>query len=133
MDDFYRENILDHYRHPRNKGRLEDPTHTHEENNPLCGDVIRMYMHVNDDNVIDQVRFEGQGCAISQASASMLTEMIQGKTLDEVKQLDKEDILEDLGIEIGPVRLKCALLPLKVLKAGVYGLPDWTGEDDGNW
>jgi len=133
MDDFYRENILDHYRHPRNKGRLEEPSHTHEEHNPLCGDVIRMDLHVNGDNVIDQVRFEGQGCAISQASASMLTEMIQGKTLDEVKQLDKEDILEALGIEIGPVRLKCALLPLKVLKAGVYGLPDWTGEDEDNW
>jgi nitrogen fixation NifU-like protein len=105
----------------------------HEENNPLCGDVIRIDLHVTDDNVIDQVSFEGQGCAISQASASMLTEMIQGKTLDEVKQLGKEDILEALGIEIGPVRLKCALLPLKVLKAGAYGLPDWTGEDEENW
>jgi nitrogen fixation NifU-like protein len=132
MEDFYRETILDHYRHPRNKGRLENPTHSHEESNPLCGDVIRMDLHVTDD-VIDQVSFEGQGCAISQASASMLTEMIQGKTLDEVKQLGKEDILEALGIEIGPVRLKCALLPLKVLKAGAYGLPDWTGEDEENW
>ena len=133
MDDFYRENILDHYRHPRNKGRLENATHSHEENNPLCGDVIRIDLHVTDDDVIDQVSFAGQGCAISQASASMLTEMIQGKTLDEVKQLGKEDILEALGIEIGPVRLKCALLSLKVLKAGVYGLPDWTGEDEDNW
>jgi nitrogen fixation NifU-like protein len=133
MDDFYRENILDHYRHPRNKGRLEHPTHSHEEQNPLCGDVIRIDLHVTDDNVIDQVGFEGQGCAISQAAASMLTEMIQGKTLDEVKQLGKEDILEALGIEVGPVRLKCALLSLKVLKAGVYGLPDWNGEDEENW
>jgi len=133
MDDFYRENILDHYRHPRNKGRLENPTHSHEEQNPLCGDVIRIDLHVTDDNVIDQVSFEGRGCAISQASASMLTEMIQGKTLDEVKQLGKEDILEALGIEVGPVRLKCALLSLKVLKAGAYGLPDWTGEDEENW
>jgi nitrogen fixation protein NifU and related proteins len=133
MDDFYRENILDHYRHPRNKGRLEHPTHSHEEQNPLCGDVIRIDLHVTDDNVIDQVGFEGQGCAISQAAASMLTEMIQGKTLDQVKQLGKEDILEALGIEVGPVRLKCALLSLKVLKAGAYGLPDWTGEDEENW
>ncbi len=133
MEDFYRENILDHYRHPRTKGRLETPTHSHEESNPLCGDVIRIDLHVTDDNVIDQVSFEGQGCAISQASASMLTEMIQGKTLDEVKQLGKEDILEALGIEVGPVRLKCALLSLKVLKAGAYGLPDWTGEDEENW
>jgi nitrogen fixation NifU-like protein len=133
MDDFYRENILDHYRNPRNKGRLENPTHSHEENNPLCGDVIHIDLHVNGENVIDQVRFDGQGCAISQASASMLTEMLQGKTLDEAKELSKEDILEALGIEIGPVRLKCALLSLKVLKAGVYGLSNWTEEDEADW
>lgn len=133
MDDFYRENILDHYRNPRNKGRLENPTHSHEENNPLCGDVIHIDLHVNGENVIDQVRFDGQGCAISQASASMLTEMLQGKTLDEAKELSKGDILEALGIEIGPVRLKCALLSLKVLKAGVYGLSDWTEEDEADW
>lgn len=133
MDDFYRENILDHYRNPRNRGRLAEATHTHEEHNPLCGDVIRIDLHVNDENVIEQVGFEGEGCAISQASASMLTEMIQGKSLEEVKALGKEDILEALGIEIGPVRLKCALLSLKVLKAGVYGLSDWTGEDEDDW
>ena len=133
MEDFYRENILDHYRNPRNKGQLEDPTHTHEEDNPLCGDVIRIDLHVNDQDVIDEVRFDGQGCAISQASASMLTEMIEGKTLEEAKELSKEDILEALGIEIGPVRLKCALLSLKVLKAGVYGLPEWIDEDEDDW
>jgi nitrogen fixation NifU-like protein len=133
MDDFYRENILDHYRNPRNKGRLDDPTHTHEEHNPLCGDVIHIDLHVNDEDVIEEVRFEGEGCAISQASASMLTEMIQGKTLEEAKQVSKDDILEALGIDIGPVRLKCALLSLKVLKAGVYGLADWTGEDEDDW
>ena len=123
MDDFYRENILDHYRNPRNKGNLEDATHTHEEHNPLCGDVIRIDLHVNDEDVIEEVGFEGQGCAISQASASMLTEMIQGKTLDEAKKLSKEDILEALGIEIGPVRLKCALLSLKVLRTLVPRAP----------
>jgi nitrogen fixation NifU-like protein len=133
MDDFYRENILDHYRNPRNKGRLENPTHMHEEHNPLCGDVIRIDLHVNGEGIIDQVGFEGQGCAISQASASMLTEMIQGKTLEEAKEISKEDILEALGIEIGPVRLKCALLSLKVLKAGIYGLPDWSDEDEDDW
>jgi nitrogen fixation NifU-like protein len=133
MDDLYRENILDHYRHPRNKGRLEHATHTHEEHNPLCGDIIRIDLHVNEGDVIDEVRFEGEGCAISQASASMLTEMIAGKTLEEAKELSKQDILEALGIEIGPVRLKCALLSLKVLKAGIYGLPDWTGEDEDEW
>lgn len=132
MDDFYRENILDHYRHPRNAGKLEHPTHSHEEHNPLCGDVIRMDLHVNEDNIIDQVAFAGKGCAISQASASMLTEMIQGKTLEEARQIGKEQILEALGIEIGPVRLKCALLSLKVLKAGAYGLSEeeWNTDDE---
>ena len=132
MDDFYKENILDHYRHPRSAGKLEQPTHSHEEHNPLCGDVIRMDLHVNDNNIIDQVAFAGKGCAISQASASMLTEMIKGKSLDDAKQIGKEQILEALGIEIGPVRLKCALLSLKVLKAGAYGLSeeDWNTDDE---
>jgi len=133
MDDFYRENILDHYRNPRNKGHLENPTHSHEEHNPLCGDVLHIDLHVNDEDVIQEVRFDGQGCAISQASASMLTEMIQGKTLEEAKLVEKEDILEALGIDIGPVRLKCALLSLKVFKAGVYGVPDWSEEDEDDW
>lgn len=134
MDDLYKELILDHYRHPRNAGTLEHPTHSHEESNPLCGDVIRIDLHVNNDNIIDQVAFAGKGCAISQASASMLTEMIKGKTLDQAKQINKDDILEALGIEIGPVRMKCALLSLKVLKAGAYGLSeeDWNTDDD-NW
>ena len=133
MDDFYRENILDHYRNPRNKGRLEHPSHTAEEQNPLCGDVLHIDLLVNDEDVIEEVRFDGQGCAISQASASMLTEMIEGKTLEEAKQVSKEDILEALGIDIGPVRLKCALLSLKVLKAGAYGLSNWTEEDEDDW
>ena len=133
MDDFYRENILDHYRNPRNKGHLDNPTHAHEEPNPLCGDLVRIELHVNDEDVIEEVRFGGEGCAISQASASMLTEMIQGRTLEEAKQVSKDDILEALGIDIGPVRLKCALLSLKVLKVGVYGLDDWTGEDEEDW
>lgn len=134
MDDFYKENILDHYRHPRNAGHLEHPTHSHEEHNPLCGDKIRIDLHVNENDVIDQVAFSGKGCAISQASASMLTEMIEGKTLAEAKQIGKEEILEALGIEIGPVRLKCALLSLKALKAGVYGLSeDEWNTDEGDW
>ena len=133
MDDFYRENILDHYRNPRNKGHLENATHSHEEHNPLCGDVLHIDLHVNDEDVIEEVRFDGQGCAISQASASMLTEMVQGKTLEEAKLVEKEDILEALGIDIGPVRLKCALLSLKVFKAGVYGVPDWSEEDEDDW
>lgn len=130
MDDFYKENILDHYRYPRNTGTLENATHSHEENNPLCGDVIRIDLHVNQDNIIDRVAFKGRGCAISQASASMLTEMLEGKSLDEAKQIGKEEILEALGIDIGPVRMKCALLSLKVLKAGVYGLSEEEWNDD---
>lgn len=132
MDDFYKENILDHYRDPRNAGTLADATHSHEEHNPLCGDIVRIDLHVSDDNVIDKVAFSGKGCAISQASASMLTELLEGKTLEEARQIGKDDILELLGIEIGPVRLKCALLSLKVLKAGVYGLSesDWNDDDD---
>ena len=133
MDDFYRENILDHYRHPHNKGELAQPTHTHQEDNPLCGDVIRIDLHVNENDVIDQVRFSGEGCAISQASASMLTEMLEGKTLDEAKQLGKEDILAALGIELGPVRLKCALLSLKVLKGAVHGLSSLSDDEDEDW
>ncbi len=123
MDDLYREIILDHYRNPRNKGELENPTHTFQDDNPLCGDRIRIDLKVNGDGAIDQVRFNGEGCAISQASASMLTEMISGKTLEEAKALSKQDILDALGIQLGPVRIKCALLPLKVLKGAIYGLP----------
>lgn len=135
MDDFYRENILDHYRQPRNTGTLDKATHSHEENNPLCGDVIRMDLHVNEDDVIEDVAFSGKGCAISQASASMLTEMIKGKTLTEAKQVGKDDILEALGIDIGPVRMKCALLSLKVLKAGAYGLSEeqWNTDEEDDW
>ena len=130
MEDLYRENILDHYQNPRHYGTLEDPDISYEDDNPLCGDVIRLDIKLDDEDRISQVAFSGEGCAISQASASMLTEEILGKTLDEVKQISKDDILEMLGIQLGPVRLKCALLSLKVLKAGAYGLTDWTGEDE---
>jgi nitrogen fixation NifU-like protein len=124
MDDMYREVILDHYKNPRNHGKLDPADFSFEDDNPLCGDRIRIDVRVGEDNKVKEVAFSGQGCAISQASASMLTEHIIGKSLDEVKQLSKDDILELLGIELGPVRLKCALLSLKVLKAGVYGIND---------
>jgi len=135
MDDFYRENILEHYRHPRFAGTLENATHSHEEHNPLCGDKIRIDLHVDENNVIDHATFSGKGCAISQASASMLMEMLQGKTLEEAKEISKDDVLEMLGIDIGPVRLKCALLSLKVLKVGAYGLTEteWQDEEDDDW
>lgn len=122
MDDLYRENILDHYRHPKHKGQLEPHTHRHLEHNPVCGDEIQIDLRVNDAGIVEEAVFSGHGCAISQASASMLMERIQGQPLERVKQLTKEDILADLGISIGPVRMKCALLSLKVLKAGIYGV-----------
>jgi nitrogen fixation NifU-like protein len=122
MDDMYREVILDHYKNPRNKGILDPHDFSYEDENPLCGDKLRIDVRLGADRRVKEVAFSGRGCAISQASASMLTETIVGKTLDEIKQLKKDDILELLGIELGPVRLKCALLSLKVLKAGAYGL-----------
>lgn len=129
MYDLYREHILDHYQNPRNYGELEDPDISHEEYNPLCGDRLVIQLKIKDDRVAE-VKFHGEGCAISQASASMLTELIEGKSLDEVKALTKEDVLDLLGIPISPVRLKCALLSLKALKAGVYGIPDWDFEEE---
>ncbi len=122
MDSLYAEDILDHYKHPRNYGTLDDPDVHVEANNPLCGDRLSMDLRVRD-GVVEDVRFQGRGCAISQASASILTEMVQGRTLDEVKALTKDDLLEEIGIPVSPARLKCALLSLKVLKAGIYGVP----------
>ena len=124
MDDLYRENILDHYRYPQNKGHLENPDIHYHDVNPFCGDEITMELKLDGDRIVD-VAFDGKGCAISMASASMLTEELMGMTLDEVKALDKDFVLDMLGIEIGPVRLKCALLSLKVVKAGVWGLEEW--------
>lgn len=126
MEDLYREIILDHYENPRNYGVLPDPDISYEDDNPLCGDRVRIDMKIQDGRIVD-VRFSGKGCAISQASASMLTERIKGATVEEARALTREDILEMLGIPLGPARIKCALLALKVLKAGLYGLPkiDW--------
>jgi len=129
VQDLAMENILDHYENPRNKGRLEHPDISHEEDNPVCGDRIRIDLKVVEGRITD-VRFDGRGCSISQASASMLTDEIKGKTLDEVRRLDRQALLNLLGIPIGPVRMKCALLSLKVLKAGAYGISEWPGEDE---
>ncbi len=122
MDDLYREQIIDRYKNPRSRGTLDPHDFTYEDDNPLCGDRIRIDVRVDADERVTAAAFSGQGCAISQAAADLLTESVVGKTLEEVKQLTKDDILEMLGIELGPVRLKCALLSLKVLKAGVYGI-----------
>ena len=121
MDDMYREVILEHYKHPHNAGTLEAADITHEDSNPLCGDRIRIDLAVADGAVAD-IRFQGRGCAISQAAASMLTDEIKGKTLDEVRAFSKDDMLELIGIPLdkNPVRIKCALLALKTLKSGVY-------------
>ena len=118
--NIYEEDILDHYENPSNYGTLENPDISHEEDNPLCGDQIRIDLKVEDGMIAD-VRFSGHGCTISQAAASMLTEEIKGRPLEEVKKMTRDDILEMLGIPLGPVRLKCGLLALKVLKAGAYG------------
>jgi nitrogen fixation NifU-like protein len=128
MDDFYREVIIDRYQNPHFKGELDPHDITFEDSNPLCGDEIRIDVVLNGDERVTDARFSGRGCAISQASADLLLESIQGKSIDEIKVLAKEDVLDLLGIELGPVRLKCALLPLKVLKAGVYGMTEATEE-----
>jgi nitrogen fixation NifU-like protein len=122
MDDLYREVILDRYKNPQKRGSLDPHDYSYEDDNPLCGDRIRIDVRVNPQGVVSEAAFSGTGCAISQASADLLTESIVGKSLDEIKKLGKGDILSMLGIELGPARLKCALLSLKVLKAGVYGL-----------
>ena len=121
MADIYREVILDHSKHPRNKGTLDPADFSYEDTNPLCGDEIRIDVRVAGDR-ISEIRFSGRGCAVSQASASILTEMVDGQPLDEVKALTKDDLLEELGIPVSPARMKCALLGLKVLKAGLYGV-----------
>lgn len=122
MDDFYRELIVERFKTPQFKGELDPHDYSYEDENPLCGDHIRIDLRVDENNVIKEAVFSGHGCAISQASADLLMELVVGKNLDEVKKLTKDDILDLLGIELGPVRLKCALLSLKVLKAGVYGI-----------
>src|SRR2546430_8062774 len=110
----YRDYILDHYRNPRNYGKLANANAHAEDSNPLCGDQLAIDLHIEGDQVTE-VRFKGRGCAISQASASMLSEMIEGKTVEEVVQLGKDDVLESLGIAISPARMKCAFLSLRVL------------------
>jgi nitrogen fixation NifU-like protein len=128
MDDLYREVIIEHYKNPSYRGKLDPYDISFADNNPLCGDHIQIDLRIDADGVVSDARFDGHGCAISQASADLLVESIIGKPLEEVKKLNKDSVLELLGIELGPVRLKCALLSLKVLKAGVYGLGEASDE-----
>ncbi|MGH2537201.1 MAG: iron-sulfur cluster assembly scaffold protein [Candidatus Promineifilaceae bacterium] len=124
MDDqMYREQIIDLYENPLNYGTLEPADFSYEEDNPLCGDVVHIDIRLDEAGRVADVKWHGRGCAISQASASLLTEAVKGKGLDEVKSFAKDELLDLLGIELSMTRVKCALLSLKVLKAGAYGLP----------
>lgn len=128
MDDIYREIIIEHYKNPYHKGRLEKSDYSFEDENPLCGDHIHIEIEVDKDYKVVDAKFDGQGCAISISSADLLLESIIGKQLEDLKKLKKQDVLDLLGIDLSPVRLKCALLSLKVLKAAVYELEEASEE-----
>jgi nitrogen fixation NifU-like protein len=132
----YREVILDHYKNPRGYGVIEDPDAQAEGQNPLCGDEVKISLRfAGDGETIEDIRFEGRGCAISQAATSMLTGIVKGRTAAQVAELPKEELLEEIGIPLTPIRLKCAILGLGVLKVALHRakgtpLPDeWQGLD----
>ncbi|HTK60063.1 MAG TPA: SUF system NifU family Fe-S cluster assembly protein [Candidatus Baltobacteraceae bacterium] len=118
-DELYREHILDHYKHPRNAGRVEAPTHEARELNPTCGDSIELTLKLDACDRVEDVKFAGRGCAVSQASVSLLTERIKGRPLADVLSIGEKDILALLGVEVGPMRMKCAMLSLKTLKSAL--------------
>jgi len=126
IESMYQENILDHYKNPRNSGKIENASVHHHEYNPLCGDEIELFLVIKDKKIAD-VKFHGKGCAISQASASLLTEEIKGKNIEYLKKMTKENILELLGISLSPVRLKCALLSLDTLKNSILIFEKYIG------
>jgi len=128
MDDLYREIIIDHYKNPRHKGRLDKSDFSFEDENPLCGDHIQIELRVDESQNVVEAKFDGHGCAISISAADLLLDTIVGKSIENLKKLGKQDVLDLLGIELSPVRLKCALLSLKVLKAAVYELQE--ADDD---
>ncbi len=130
MDDFYRENILDHYKNPRNHGHIDHPSAVAEGVNPLCGDELAIELKV-EDGIVTDVRYNGRGCAISQAAASMLSDAVKGRAVSELSQIGKDDVLDELGIPLTPIRLKCAMLSVGVLKVALNQL---TGEPlPGEW
>ena len=123
MDDIelmYQENILDHYKNPRNAGKIENADAHHHEKNPLCGDELDVYLVIDKNKNVKDIKIKARGCAISTASASMLAEKIKGKNIDEIKKLKKDDILEMLGIPISAARLKCALLSMDTFKNSIF-------------
>jgi nitrogen fixation NifU-like protein len=130
MDDLYRDEILEHYRNPHNFGILESPTTAKEGANPLCGDRITLMLGINDAGTVEDVAFTGRGCAISQASASMLTDEIKGKPLTEIAQMGSQNVLDNLGIEISPARMKCAMLSLETLRDAVKDRVAWQATDE---
>ncbi len=117
----YKENILDHYRNPHHKGTLSNTTLTHTEHNPLCGDMVTMHLMIKNNQITD-VKFDGHGCTISQASASMLTDKLQEMTLDKIKKITRDEIMEMIGVPLGPVRSRCALLALRTVIKGLENL-----------
>ena len=125
MQDFYRENILDHGMNPRHRGILAPADVDFEATNPLCGDRLRLTLRFDSEQRVSEIGWDGEGCAISQAAASMLGEEILGKTLEEIRKIDKQEVFDMLGIPLSMNRVKCALLSLKTLKVGLWGIEAW--------